>query len=117
MQWLLMDSNTKKTRYIRQALLELKPDNIEIAETRIEDYPPNEGFSDIISRALMPARDFCAHCLPHLQPQGRILLMKSKSAAEEIAALDSELYQLQSHSLQVPGVDAERLVLIIERRQ
>jgi hypothetical protein len=43
--------------------------------------------------------------------------MKSKSAAEEIAALDSELYQLQSHSLQVPGVDAERLVLIIERRQ
>ncbi len=117
MEWLLMDSNSKKTRFIHQALLELKPDNIEIAETRFEDFPSGEGFSNIISRALMPAREFCAQSLPHLQQQGRILPMKSKSLADEIVVLDRGLYQLQSHSLQVPGVDAERHVLIIERRQ
>ncbi len=117
MEWVLMDSNSKKTRFLRQALLELKPANIEIAETRFEDYPANTGFNNIICRALMPAKDFCVRSLPHLQQQGRIVLMKSKSVAQEIEALDSELYQLQSHSLQVPGVDAERLLLIIERRQ
>ena len=117
MKWLLLDSNTKKTRFIQQALIELGPGNIEIAEMRIEDFTGEQRFHTIISRALMPAADFYEKCQPLLADEGRILLMKSRALNDELAELNSRPVKLQSHKLQVPGIDAERYLLQLERQQ
>ena len=50
-QFVLLDSNVKKTRFCRQAAAELGLDNVEVVHSRVEDYRPERLFSSVISRA------------------------------------------------------------------
>ena len=49
--WLL-DSNGKKVRFVRQAVLELGLSNVEPVQSRIESYRPGRKFSTIVVRAV-----------------------------------------------------------------
>ena len=50
--WVLLDSNQKKTRFLTQVMIELGLKNIEIVHSRIEDYSDDEGFDMATSRAV-----------------------------------------------------------------
>ena len=115
MQWVLLDSNEKKIRFLNQALLELGPDNIEVVRTRVEDYRPPQRFSTIICRALMSASEFCRSTDVLLDNRGRILMMKGSAVEEENRQIDKQHYSAQVKPLSVPGVGAKRHALIIER--
>lgn len=115
MQWLLLDSNEKKTRFLNQALLELAPENIEVVRTRVQDYRPQQRFSTITCRALMPASEFCRSTDALLDDSGRILMMKGSAVEDENRQIDKQRYSAQVKPLSVPGVEAKRHVLIIER--
>ena len=49
--WTLLDSKSKKIRFLQHVLYELKPSNVELALSRVEDYRPAQSFSTIVSRA------------------------------------------------------------------
>ena len=53
----LLDSNGKKTRFVRQAVLELGLENVEVVQARLEAYRPSGKFATIVARALASAAE------------------------------------------------------------
>jgi 16S rRNA (guanine527-N7)-methyltransferase len=114
-QWVLLDSNAKKIRFLTQALIELKPSNIEIVRARVEDHRPRCVFDTVITRAFGPltrivqaARHLCAN-------GGRVLAMKGSYPQAEIAQIQEIFLDPAVHRLVVPGLAAERhLVVLIQ---
>ena len=85
----LLDANAKKTRFVVQAVGELALKNVEVVQTRVENYRPSRTFDTVVSRAfasiaamLAAARHLCA-------PGGRFLAMKGAYPEEELKALPS----------------------------
>jgi 16S rRNA (guanine527-N7)-methyltransferase len=117
---ILLDSVGKKTRFLTQVGIELKLDNLEVVQQRIEDYRPDAPFDTIVSRAFAELADFISVAAPLLAEGGRLLAMKSARAEQEAQALRSAgtgEWAVSSRSLSVPGLDAARCIVTAERRQ
>ena len=104
-QFVLIDTNGKKTRFLTQAKISLGLDNIEVVHSRVEEYRPDNRFDVIISRAYAGTNDILSST-EHLQGQDtRILVMQGK--LDE--GFDHDNYRLlESTWLDVYGLDAER---------
>jgi len=116
-QWVLLDGNNKKTRFVQQAVITLNLKNVEVICSRIEKYQPEHYFSTIVSRAFGSLHAFytCSHHL--LAPGGSLLAMKGPEPENEISALSAEGVSTKVTPLSVPGVTAGRtLVQIMPRR-
>lgn len=108
-RWVLLDSSRKKTRFLTQAVLELKPGNIEVVTARVEAYRPQALFTTITSRAVTSLRDFRAMTAHLLAPGGRLLALKGGDLDAELAGVGVA----EVHELHVPGVrEPRRLVLM-----
>jgi 16S rRNA (guanine527-N7)-methyltransferase len=107
----LLDSNGKKTRFLFQAKLALKLDNVTIINERVEAYQPEQGFDMIVSRAFASITDMTYWCTHLLAKDGIFLAMKGIYPTEEFAAVADKYELIESHELNVPGVDAERQLL------
>ena len=111
--WVLLDSNTKKLRFLNQVLLELKPANVELVRSRVEEYQPVRLFSTVCSRAFASLMLFYRRAY-HLAARGGVLLaMKGKHPGPEAAELDAAGLQYSIKRLTVPALDAERHVVVI----
>lgn len=112
--WILLDSNRKKVRFLNQVILELGVKNVQAVYQRIEDYRPEHNFTTIISRALTNAAELYQKTRPFIDKGGRILLMKGRNASEEIEQLQSAGVDSELHALKVPGLDHARQVIVID---
>ncbi|MCU5780968.1 methyltransferase GidB [Alcanivorax balearicus MACL04] len=111
--FVLLDSNGKKLRFIRQARRELGLHNVEVVHARVEQY--RKAPSQIISRAFAALSDMLELLGPLMQGDVRLLAMKAAAADQEMAALPA-CWRVQRETLSVPGL-AESRVLLIVRRQ
>lgn len=110
--WTLLDSNNKKTRFLKQLVLELKPGNVEVVHARVEDYRPEIGFSTVISRA-MSAFSSLRQSTSHLVREGgQLIAMKGEVPFDERRLLEAVSAPTRIQTLQVPGVDSERNLVI-----
>jgi 16S rRNA (guanine527-N7)-methyltransferase len=110
----LLDSNGKKTRFLRQAVLELPLANVEVVEARADSYRPAVRFDTVISRAFSESEAFFALAEPLLRPGGRALAMKGRLDENEVAKIRAERGKLSVHALTVPGLPAARHLLELE---
>lgn len=107
-EWVLLDSNGKKTRFVVQAVAESGLDNVVVANTRAEDYHPADLFDVVITRAFA-ALDVIVRDVAHLcRPGGRILAMKGKLSSQEVKCMAGIPATTTIHSLGVPGLQEER---------
>jgi len=113
----LLDSNSKKTAFLRQAAIELALPNISVHCGRVEQYHPTKAFSAITSRAFSELADFIDLSMHLLDPDGCWLAMKGVWPYEEIARLPAEVAIKAVHRLQVPGVDGERHLVVLRRAE
>ena len=106
-----LESNGKKAAFIREAVRVLALANVQVAAQRVEDWqaPPQ---AVIISRALAAADRFIALTAHLGDANSRWLLMKGREA-ENVKAAGFTLHA--AHPLQVPYLDAERVLLDIRR--
>lgn len=107
MKVVLLDSNHKKTTFLRQALIELKLDNAQVETTRVESLK-EQKFDVITSRAFSDLGDFVELTKNLLAPNGIWLAMKGVYPYEEIATLPDFVKEDSVIPLEVPFVDAER---------
>lgn len=109
----LLDSNSKKTRFLSQVKAELGLINVTVVHSRIELYPPTQPFEQIISRAFSALDLFVRLALPKLAGGGQLLAMKGHIPQEEMSLLKVEGMQLDVIPLAVPMLaDVRHLVLI-----
>ena len=104
----LLDSNSKKTRFLQQVKLELPLSNVEVVHRRVEQYQPDTGFDTVISRAFATIEKFLTVAGHLCARDGRILAMKGVYPEEELKSIDSAYCLKNVHPLQVAGLDAER---------
>ena len=114
-QFTLLDTNGKKTRFIQQAVLELGLPNVQVVQTRVESWQPAASFDAIISRAFASLHDFVTFTGKHVAENGILYAMKGRYPASELAELPAGWCVTAQHPLHVPGLDAERHLLEIQR--
>jgi 16S rRNA (guanine527-N7)-methyltransferase len=110
-EFVLVDSNSKKTRFVQQAVIELGLANVRVEQTRIEAFEAGEGFDVITSRAFASLVDFLAGTRRLLKPGGIILAQKGRLEDDELGRLRGVTTELIR--LDIPGVDAERHLVAI----
>lgn len=113
--YVLLDSNLKRTRFLVQAVAELSLANVAVVRSRIEDYRPAQGFDTVLARAYASIERLvlgAGHCL---RAEGRIIAMKGREPAGELAELPDGYHIAQVARPTVPGLEAERHLVILER--
>jgi 16S rRNA (guanine527-N7)-methyltransferase len=115
-QFFLIDSNSKKTRFIFQTAAALGLRNVQVIHSRAEDYAMQGQVAIVTSRAFASLRDFVASSQHLLQPAGSLLAMKGQYPQAEIAELPAEFEVVAATPVQVPGAAVTRHVLDIRRR-
>ena len=113
LQVTLLDSNSKKSAFLRQAAIELALPNISVHCGRVEQYHPAIGFTAITSRAFSELADFVSLSRHLVAPNGCWLAMKGVWPHEEIERLPEDIKVDAVHHLVVPGVEGERHLVVL----
>jgi len=113
LEFTLLDTNSKKTRFVNQAKLELGLDNLTVVQQRVEEFRSEAGFDTITSRAFASLADMLQGSRHLLAEHGQWLAMKGQFPGQEIAALDTS-YDVRSELLAVPGETGVRHAIIIQ---
>ena len=111
----LVESAGKKARFMREAVRQLKLADVQVAESRIEALDMPGAFDAITARALATLPLLVEWGGPLLKPDGRLLAMKGVEPAEEIAALPAGWAVEAVHPLRVPGLPAQRHLVVVRR--
>ena len=116
LQVLLVDSNGKKTRFLREAVraLDLGP-RCAVSQARVESLADDVGYDTIMSRAFASLADFVAGSRQLLAPGGRWLALKGQHPDDELAALPGDIQAQSVIALDVPGLAAQRHAIIMAR--
>lgn len=109
-QFVLLDSNGKKTRFLEEVKRQLGLNNVEIVQNRVENYRPSTAFDTVVSRAFSDLAQML-HWTGHLTAENGIwLAMKGRHPETELAMIHQS-YQV--HHYPVPGLEEERCAVII----
>lgn len=107
-QFTLLDSNNKKTRFVVQAASELELTNVDVVQSRVEEFESEVLFDTIITRAYSAISDMLGQTSHLLAADGVFLAMKGINPVAEIEELSSNYIIKESHTIKVPGLEEER---------
>lgn len=113
-EFVLLDSNGKKTRFLHQVRRHLNLNNVTIVEGRAEDYQPDIGFDAVLSRAFADLMRMCQVTQHLLKKNGVWLAMKSQILETEQATLDARVVLVEQRALQVPGLNEVRQLAVLK---
>ena len=111
----LLDSSHKKTAFLRQAVADLALKNVDVVCDRVESWAAPAKFGVIISRAFSDLGEFVSLSNRLLAPDGVLAAMKGIYPFEELERLPAGFRVKEVKVLQVPGLDAARHLVLIER--
>lgn len=111
----LLDSGHKKAAFLRQAVAELPLKNADVVCDRVESWVAPAAFDVIISRAFSDLGEFVSLTGRLLAPRGVLAAMKGLYPFEELERLPPGFRVQGVRALQVPGLEAERHLVLIER--
>jgi len=111
----LLDSNHKKAAFLRQAVTELSLNNASVVCERVDSWRAPREFDVIISRAFSDLGEFVSLTGRLLAPGGVLAAMKGLYPFEELERVPAGYRVKEVKALKVPGLDAERHLVLIER--
>jgi 16S rRNA (guanine527-N7)-methyltransferase len=111
----LLDSLGKRVRFLRQVQHELGLKNIEPVQSRVEDFPAEQPFDGVISRAFASLQDMLAWCR-HLptKGEGRFYALKGVRPEDELAQLPAGVTVESVIRLHVPELEGERHLVVLK---
>ena len=112
--FVLIDTNGKKTRFMTQAKIELGLANVEVVHARVDDYQPDAAFDAIISRAFASISDMLGY-VGHLATNDTDILAMKADSEDEISQMPEDYAISETHELSVPGLQAKRQLLVIHK--
>ena len=111
--WIMLDSNARKTRFIRQAIAHCGLKNAQVVQARVQDYHAPDSLDFIVSRAYAPLAEFCNNVSHLLGPKTRLLTMKTGLKPEEARQLDTSRFAFEEEKLKVPGIGETRSLVTV----
>jgi 16S rRNA (guanine527-N7)-methyltransferase len=111
--WVMLDSNSRKTRFIRQAIAHCGLGNAQVVQSRVEDYDAPNSLDFIVSRAYAPLAKFCDSVAHLLEPKTRLITMKTGLRQKEVQQLDINRFVYEEENLYVPGISETRSLVTI----
>ncbi|MEN8205232.1 MAG: 16S rRNA (guanine(527)-N(7))-methyltransferase RsmG [Pseudomonadota bacterium] len=111
--FVLLDSSSKKLRFVQQTLGILNLDNVTLEDARVEEYQPEKLFDTVICRAFSDLPDFYRYTARLCNTGGKMLAMKGVYPMTEVECLDDKSVIDEVVALKVPGLDAERHLVIM----
>lgn len=111
----LLDSNSKKTRFLFQVKTALGLDNMTVLHSRAEQLRPGHPYDLVLSRAFASLGEMSKACYHLCAQSGYFLAMKGGVAEQELDAIDSRTRLETVHALAVPGLDEQRHLVVLSR--
>ncbi|HBK54906.1 MAG TPA: 16S rRNA (guanine(527)-N(7))-methyltransferase RsmG [Xanthomonadales bacterium] len=112
---MLIESNGKKARFLREAVRRLDLGNVRVIEARAEAVPEPGCCDCLTARAFGTLAELIRVGGHLLGPGGRVLALKGQRPDEEIAGLPRGWRLDRIAALSVPGLSAQRHLVIVVR--
>ncbi len=112
----LIEPRAKRAAFLAHVVRRLALDNVIVERCRAEELPlgAGAGFDTVVSRAFGTLAQFAAAAGRLCAPGGCLLAAKGRDPAPELAELGGA-WRAEVLPLTVPGVDAERHAVRLER--
>jgi 16S rRNA (guanine527-N7)-methyltransferase len=111
----LLEANHKKAAFLKQAAIEIGLPNVDVVNARVEDWKAPRLYDVVISRAFSDLADFVTLAGRHVAEGGALAAMKGVYPFEELAQLPAPYELGAAIALNVPGLDAERHLILVRR--
>ncbi|MEP1448401.1 MAG: 16S rRNA (guanine(527)-N(7))-methyltransferase RsmG [Paraglaciecola sp.] len=115
-QFILLDSLGKRVRFMKQVAYELKIDNIQPVQSRVEDFVPKAKIDGVLSRAFASLKDMLHWCQHLVDSHGVFLALKGQLSIDELQQLPLEFKLQETVKLDVPGLEGERHIVKITKK-
>lgn len=115
-QFSLLDTNSKKTRFLKQTVYELGLKNVEVIHSRVQDFSHNSGYACILSRAFASIRDMVDWTSHLLAEDGHWCAMKGVYPEEELAQLPESVVLVDTREIELPNRAEQRHLLYLANR-
>jgi 16S rRNA (guanine527-N7)-methyltransferase len=109
----LIDSSGKKVRFVAHAVRTLALGNVTALQARAEALRPQQPFDTVTARALAALPELLVQLAPLCGSATRVLAMKGRWPEAELEELPAPWRLADSRTIRVPGLDAERCVLML----
>lgn len=109
----LLDSNSKKTRFLHEVVRVLELANVEVVKERVEDYHIDTRFDTVVSRAFSSISQM-VRLTSHLLSSGYWVLMKGPNYQKE---LDDITFAYDISSYSIAKTERQRYVIVIKKEQ
>jgi 16S rRNA (guanine527-N7)-methyltransferase len=111
----LVEPSTKKAAFLRNAAILANLENVEVAETRLEEV--QRRFDVVVFRAFSPLSRALADLQRILEPNGAVIAYKGKRTRilEELDDAGLDLKTLEIVAVRVPFLDEERHLVIVPK--
>lgn len=113
--FVLLDSNGKKTRFVFQALLALGIKNVKVENARIESYQSTGQLDIVVSRAFSSLTDFALGCEHLCGADTRLLAMKGLYPTDEIRDLPAHWQPVNAWAVDLPDCEAQRHIIELRK--
>ncbi len=115
-EFILIDSNGKKTRFLFQVKIALNLSNVTIENCRIEHYQSKQQIDMVMCRAFSSLEDMVTKSQQLLSSGSKLLAMKGRYPEQEINCLPDDFEVTSTERLTIPGSDSQRFLIEIKRR-
>ncbi len=109
----LLDSNSKKVRFMTQALIELGLKNVVVVDQRAEEFHPQTGYDCVMSRAFATIADMLKVAGHLATGSAQFLAMKGVYPEGELEQLPEGFHVEAVHVLAVPYQKGERHLAVV----
>ncbi|HEU4852441.1 MAG TPA: 16S rRNA (guanine(527)-N(7))-methyltransferase RsmG [Telluria sp.] len=115
MQVSLVDTVHKKTAFLTQVKVQLGLSNVTVYTAKVQEMPAPRKFDVITSRAFADLSDFVNWSGHHLAEGGKFIALKGTAPQDEQERVPADWKVTKLEPLKVPGLEAERHLVFIER--
>lgn len=113
LRFTLLDTNGKKTRFMRQVVIELKLQNVEVVQADVTKFKPELSPKTVLARAFAPLEQTLVELLRVCDHSGQLMVMLGKQVPE--LPLINGLSRIITQKVHVPGLDSSRHLLIAQK--
>ena len=108
----LLESRSRRARFLRQAQIELKLERVTVINNRLQKLGGQVVPDTLIARAVAPLEDLTLACLPLLSKGSTLVVMKSSLRDAEVERARELVKTLEVVSVRVPGYQERNLVFV-----